>query len=242
VAVVGTSTPASASTQALHGAFTSAWQSRATHQIHVHGLAYDRDVIHRSVKVGIRVDGKWRRTIFAHLRTRVGKHGGLHGRHTFDATLRYPKTAKKVSLVVHPAPKHGGPRKTTDVRWLEHRSTAGEKIVRVAKRYVGSDYVYGAAGPHAFDCSGYAMFVYKKAKVANLPHNSEAQRHARHMHLIKRSAARPGDLVFYMSGNNAYHVSIYAGHGNQYSATDPAQGVRHQKISSSHVQFRTDWH
>jgi cell wall-associated NlpC family hydrolase len=124
------------------------------------------------------------------------------------------------------------------------RPSAGTRIVQIAKRYVHhARYVYGGASPRrGFDCSGYVKYVYKKAHVARLPHNAQAQRHARHMHQVSRRHARPGDLVFYLSGHHAYHVAIYAGHGRQYSAATPRDGIRYQKIWSRHVEFRTDWH
>jgi cell wall-associated NlpC family hydrolase len=122
-------------------------------------------------------------------------------------------------------------------------STPGSRVVHVARRYVGGRYTYGGASPRTgFDCSGYTMFSYRYGRAASLPHNAEAQRHAAGMHRISRADARPGDLVFYMSGNSSYHVAIYAGRGYQYSATDPQQGVRYQPISSRYVQFGTDWH
>ena len=62
------------------------------------------------------------------------------------------------------------------------------------------------------------------------------------MRHISRKSAQPGDLVFYLSGGSAYHVAIYAGHGMQYSATDPQQGVTHSKVYSHNVVFGTDWH
>jgi cell wall-associated NlpC family hydrolase len=124
------------------------------------------------------------------------------------------------------------------------RASAGTRIVQIAKRYVGkAHYREGGASPrHGFDCSGYVKYAYKHAHVARLPHNAQAQRHARHMHRISRHSARPGDLVFYLSGNYAYHVAIYAGHGKQYAAATPRDGIRYQKIWSRHVEFRTDWH
>jgi cell wall-associated NlpC family hydrolase len=62
------------------------------------------------------------------------------------------------------------------------------------------------------------------------------------MHAIKRSKALPGDLVFYLGGGGAYHVAIYAGHGKQVSAADPAEGIKYQRIWGRNVQFRTNWH
>lgn len=122
-------------------------------------------------------------------------------------------------------------------------STPGARIVAVARTYVGrSPYVEGGASPRGFDCSGYSMYSYAHAHVAALPHNAEAQRHAAHMHQISSSSARPGDLVFYMSGGVAYHVAVYAGHGNQYAAATPSAGLVYQRVWSSAVQYRTDWH
>jgi hypothetical protein len=124
-----------------------------------------------------------------------------------------------------------------------HALSPGKRIVRVARRHLDSRYRYGGTSPRTgFDCSGYTMFSYHHGHTADLPHNAEAQRRSRHMHRIRRRHARPGDLVFYMSGGSAYHVAIYAGHGYQYSATDPQQGVRYQAISSRNVRFGTDWH
>jgi cell wall-associated NlpC family hydrolase len=192
------------------------------------------------VKIGIYIDGRHRRTAVANRSNGVDKAGGRYGRHSFAITLSWPKRAHKISLIVHAA--DAGRRERTDVRAVAHRTPKGELIVSIARHYVGARYVYGAAGPHAFDCSGYAMFVYRKARVASLPHNAEAQRRTKHMRRIARSAARPGDLVFYMSGGGAYHVSIYAGHGEQYSAVDPGQGVRHYRIDAGNVRYETDWH
>jgi len=120
----------------------------------------------------------------------------------------------------------------------------GARIVAIAKRYVGhARYVEGGATPrHGFDCSGYTMYVYEKAKVRRLPHNAEAQRHLHGMHRIRRAKARPGDLIFYLSGGYAYHVAIYAGHGMQYAAATPRDGIRYQHIWSRQIEFRTSWH
>jgi cell wall-associated NlpC family hydrolase len=59
------------------------------------------------------------------------------------------------------------------------------------------------------------------------------------MRRIGRAHAHPGDLVFHLRGGSAYHVAIYAAHGYQYSATDPQQGARYQRIHSRHVVFGT---
>ncbi len=124
------------------------------------------------------------------------------------------------------------------------KQPAGARIVAVAKRYVGkARYREGGSSPkRGFDCSGYTAYAYRTAKVATLPHNAESQRHARRMHRISAKKARPGDLVFYLSGGRAYHVAIYAGRHMQYAAATARDGVRYQHVWSSHVEYRTDWH
>jgi cell wall-associated NlpC family hydrolase len=62
------------------------------------------------------------------------------------------------------------------------------------------------------------------------------------MRRISAAHARPGDLVFYLSGGSAYHVAIYAGHGMQYAAATPHDGLRYQPVWSSAVQYGTNWH
>jgi cell wall-associated NlpC family hydrolase len=119
--------------------------------------------------------------------------------------------------------------------------TPGDRVIAVAKRYVGHRYAYGGSSPRTgFDCSGYTRYSYQRAHVARLPHNTNAQQ--RRMHRIARSSARPGDLIFYMSGGSSYHVAIFAGHGMQYAAATPSDGVVYQHIWSRHVRFATDWH
>ena len=61
------------------------------------------------------------------------------------------------------------------------------------------------------------------------------------MRRISAQHARPGDLVFYLSGANAYHVAIYAGHHMQYAAATPRDGIRYQAVWSSAVQYGTNW-
>ena len=75
---------------------------------------------------------------------------------------------------------------------------------------VGSGYVWGAAGPNVFDCSGLILWAYAQVGVS-LPHYSGAQ----YSMTTRISAAQlqPGDLVFWGPGGSE-HVALYMG-GNQ---------------------------
>jgi cell wall-associated NlpC family hydrolase len=82
--------------------------------------------------------------------------------------------------------------------------------VAAALTRVGSPYVWGAAGPTTFDCSGLILWAYAQVGI-NLPHYSGAQYQATTR--ISASQLQPGDLVFYGPGASE-HVAMYIG-GNQ---------------------------
>ena len=97
----------------------------------------------------------------------------------------------------------------------------GGPAVAYAKSKVGNAYVYGAAGPSAFDCSGLTMAAWSQAGVS-LPHSSSAQYSSgRH---ISESELQPGDLVFYYSPIS--HVGMYIGDGQIVNALNPGAGVQ----------------
>lgn len=93
--------------------------------------------------------------------------------------------------------------------------------VRYAMAQIGSAYVYGAAGPSAFDCSGLTMMAWAQAGVG-LPHSSSAQMGSGRP--VSQSELQPGDLVFYYSPVS--HVGIYIGNGQIVNALNPGAGVR----------------
>lgn len=92
--------------------------------------------------------------------------------------------------------------------------------VSYAMSKVGNSYVYGAAGPSAFDCSGLTMMAWAQAGVA-LPHSSGAQFNSGTR--VAASDLRPGDLVFYYSPIS--HVGLYIGNGMIAHAANPGTGV-----------------
>ncbi len=93
--------------------------------------------------------------------------------------------------------------------------------IQYAMAQVGDSYVYGAAGPSAFDCSGLTMMAWAQAGVA-LPHSSSAQ-YGSGPH-VAASDLQPGDLVFYYSPIS--HVGMYIGNGMIVHAANPGAGVR----------------
>ncbi|MPZ62946.1 MAG: hypothetical protein GEU93_16975 [Propionibacteriales bacterium] len=93
--------------------------------------------------------------------------------------------------------------------------------VQTALDQVGDAYVYGAAGPDAFDCSGLTMYAWAAAGVS-LPHSSSAQYGSGTP--VSSSELQLGDLVFYYDPIS--HVGMYIGNGQIVDAANPETGVR----------------
>jgi peptidoglycan DL-endopeptidase CwlO len=99
--------------------------------------------------------------------------------------------------------------------------------VQFAMAQVGDSYVYGAAGPDAYDCSGLTMSAWAAAGVG-LPHSSTAQMGSGTP--VSTSALQPGDLVFYYSPVS--HVGMYVGGGMIVHAANPSTGVNMAPVGS----------
>lgn len=109
----------------------------------------------------------------------------------------------------------------------EPREPAGRSTTafQAARRAVGAPYVWGQAGPTAFDCSGLTQWAYRQAGVA-IPRTSQAQAFAGRS--VPLDQARPGDLVAYRP--DASHIAMYAGNGQVIHAPRPGARVRYDPV------------
>jgi cell wall-associated NlpC family hydrolase len=112
------------------------------------------------------------------------------------------------------------------------RQSRLDAVVDLAYAQVGDAYVYGAAGPDAFDCSGFTMWVYQQALGVSLPHNTHAQFNAVDSWYAGEREPQPGDLVFFFNG--ADHVGIYVGDGMMVHAANPGAGVTVDPVNSGY--------
>ncbi|GAA1149552.1 hypothetical protein GCM10009630_54960 [Kribbella jejuensis] len=114
-------------------------------------------------------------------------------------------------------------------------TTFRAKVLREAAKLKGTPYRYGGTTTRGFDCSGYTGYVYKYAG-KKLPRTAR-QQYAATKH-ISRSAAKPGDLVFFRNGGGGvYHVGIYAGGNMLWHASKPGRPVAKAKIWTSSIAF-----
>jgi len=103
---------------------------------------------------------------------------------------------------------------------------AAAAAMRFALAQVGDPYVWAAAGPDQWDCSGLTMAAWAAAG-RSLPHYSAAQYLATTP--VTPDRLRPGDLVFWAGGSAPeaiFHVALYLGAGQVVHAPRPGTQVR----------------
>jgi peptidoglycan DL-endopeptidase CwlO len=100
-------------------------------------------------------------------------------------------------------------------------------VLRYACAHLGDPYVWAAAGPSTFDCSGLTLRAWEAAGVS-LPHNADAQSHYGTPVQPSEAALRPGDLVFFHSPIS--HVGIYIGRGLMIHAPHTGTVVKIAKV------------
>jgi cell wall-associated NlpC family hydrolase len=110
----------------------------------------------------------------------------------------------------------------------------GSSVLSIAARYIGTPYLYGGTTPGGFDCSGYTRYVYNQLGIS-LPRTANQQMVATRR--VSRSEARPGDLIFFVSGGRAYHNGIYAGNGMMYDSPRSGKSVQKREIWNATVVF-----
>ena len=108
-------------------------------------------------------------------------------------------------------------------RKKQRRNNKIRRAVRIATNQIGDPYVYGAAGPNAFDCSGFTSYAFDKAGL-NLSRTSSSQ--PSDVRRVSKRNVRRGDLIFFTGSGGVYHVAIYLGrrNGQRWIVHSPSSG------------------
>jgi cell wall-associated NlpC family hydrolase len=109
-------------------------------------------------------------------------------------------------------------------------NTVGGQALQEALSRRGDPYVWAAAGPGEFDCSGLVMWAFAQEGIS-LPHYTGAQWNSG-IH-VARNDLEPGDLVFF--GSDISHVGIYVGDGLMVDAPDTGAFVRVEPLFSDYI-------
>jgi peptidoglycan DL-endopeptidase CwlO len=107
-------------------------------------------------------------------------------------------------------------------------SGGAQKAVQTALAQIGDPYVWGAAGPNSFDCSGLTSYAWAAAGV-QLPHSSASQYGVGQR--ISRSEVRAGDLVFFYSP--IHHVGLAINNTQMVHASTFGVPVKIDNIDNS---------
>lgn len=124
--------------------------------------------------------------------------------------------------------------------------TEAQKIVRIAKSYIGAKFRIGATGYKYFDCSGFVYRVYKQAGLLKRIGGSQ-MRAAGYYRWFKRRGllegrGHVGDLVWWKKHGIIKHIGIYIGHGYAVSALINPWGVTKHRVGGIHMRLAAYGH
>jgi len=103
--------------------------------------------------------------------------------------------------------------------------TVSLDALRAAETREGDPYVWGAAGPYEFDCSGLVVWAFAQEGIS-LPHYTGSLWNSG-MH-VSRADLEPGDLLFFFQ--DISHVGFYMGDGMMLDAPSAGQDVMVQPV------------
>jgi peptidoglycan DL-endopeptidase CwlO len=87
----------------------------------------------------------------------------------------------------------------------------GDRLIAIARQFIGAPYVFGATGPNGFDCSGFTQYVFSQAGVQLFRAADDQYTQGRS---VSRDVLHAGDLVFFSTYEpGPSHVGIYMNNG-----------------------------
>jgi hypothetical protein len=99
-------------------------------------------------------------------------------------------------------------------------------LMKEARKHLGKPYVFGAAGPDSFDCSGFVCYVLNHSGVYPIGRMT-AQGLYNICTPVDRADAKQGDLIFfqgtYSTSATVTHLGIYIGNDKMIHAGSPVQ-------------------
>lgn len=114
------------------------------------------------------------------------------------------------------------------------KTKSEKKLIKEAKRWLGTKYVYGGHSKKGTDCSGFVMQLFLKVYGVKLPRSSKDQQ--QFCKRILKSQLKIGDLVFFSTTKNknkVSHVGIYIG-DDEFIHASTSKGVVVSKLSQNY--------
>lgn len=161
-----------------------------------------------------------------------GKPDGIFGRMTYNAVVNYQRSqGLSTDGIVGTQTIDAINNKQSNIPSkpsIPDRGNGGKDIktdiVKTAKKYLGTPYIYGGSTTAGFDCSGFTQFVYRQLGIT-IPRTSTTQ--ARAGIEISKDDLEIGDLlIFANSANSAIgHTAIYLGNDQFIHSSSSAKAV-----------------
>ena len=113
-------------------------------------------------------------------------------------------------------------------------NSKASQIVAKARSKIGCPYVWGAAGPNSFDCSGLVQWVHKQCGISTPRVAKDIQRGG------KSGSGQAGDVICF--NVPATHVGICSGNGKYIHAPQTGELVKEATIRSGRtITYRRYW-
>ena len=116
----------------------------------------------------------------------------------------------------------------------EKNSTHEKQTKNISSFYEewhGVPYKYGGISKDGIDCSGFVKNLYSQIYNINLPRNTTSQmKDGERIDYFERAM---GDLVFFKTGTNTYHVGVYYENDNFIHAST-SKGVMMSNLNESY--------
>ncbi|MGH4140844.1 NlpC/P60 family protein [Clostridium sp.] len=139
-----------------------------------------------------------------------------------DAEAIVNSTMKQIQTIRDNTPKYTPSRGSS--------SLSSNSVVAYASNFLGTPYVWGAAGPQYFDCSGFMQYVYAHFGV-NIGRTTYEQ--INDGTYVARENLQAGDLILFGSESNPHHVGMYVGNNSYIHAPSTGDVIKISALTRS---------